>query len=234
MKKLTSLSIFFPFFNDEKTVKKQIGEAYTYGKQVTDHLEVIAIHGGNSIDKTFEKILDQKKVYPQLKIINKPKNNEGYAVIKYGFYVATKDWVFYTDGDSQYHLDELKKLVTHQEKTHADVINGYKSERQDSLIRKILGSFYNNLLHVFYELPISDIDCDFRLIRKMYVKKIQLNSTSGAICLELILKLKKAGAKFSQIEVSHYARIYGKSSFFRLTSILRSLQENVLFFLDKM
>ena len=61
MKKLNSLSIFFPFYNDEGTVISQIENAYRIGSAVSDELEVIAIHGGSSKDKTFEKIQEAKK-----------------------------------------------------------------------------------------------------------------------------------------------------------------------------
>ena len=83
MKKLTNLSIFFPFLNDEKTVATAIDLAYSEGKKLTDDLEVIAINGGKSKDNTFLEIKKQKKKHPDLIIIDKTENCEGYAVIKY-------------------------------------------------------------------------------------------------------------------------------------------------------
>src|SRR5207248_636128 len=103
MKKLSSLTIFFPFLNDEGTVAKAISDAYFYGQHVAQKLEVIAIHGGRSHDKTLSEIKKQKKIHSDLIVIDKTENNEGYAVIKHGFAKASKDWVFYTDGDLQYH-----------------------------------------------------------------------------------------------------------------------------------
>ncbi len=136
MKKLKSLSIFFPFLNDEQTVKTAINLAYSIGKKLTDDLEVIAINGGKSKDKTFAEIKKQKKNHPDLIIIDKSDNSEGYAVIKYGFTKASKDWIFYTDGDLQYDVRDLKKLVDKQIKTNADVVNGFKDKRSDNFWRK--------------------------------------------------------------------------------------------------
>ena len=70
MKKLKSLTIFFPFYNDEGTVARQIHLAYTVGKRAAHDLEVIAIHGGPSTDKTRQKIFEMQRIYPDLKIIN--------------------------------------------------------------------------------------------------------------------------------------------------------------------
>lgn len=212
-KNLSSLTIFFPFYNDEGTVVKQISEAFHYGGKITDDLEVIAIHGGLSLDNTLKKIREQKKKYPELIIIDKSNNKEGYAVIKHGFKKASKEWIFYTDGDRQYHLSDLEKLVKKQFETNADIVNGYKVFRQDSFIRFFLGDVYRILAQLLFRLPIADVDCDFRLIRRNSLTKIKLESQDSSILPELIKKLQLAGAKFAQIPVNHYPRIWGKSNY---------------------
>lgn len=211
--KLDSLSIFFPFYNDEGTVLKQINDAYTYGNLVANKLEVIAIIGGKSKDATEDRIYEAKKIHPDLIIIDKKDNTEGYAVIKHGFKKASMEWVFYTDGDAQYHLDELPLLVKNHFETKADVINGYKLKRGDNFVRFILGDMYARLSRFIFELPVRDTDCDFRLIKNSYLKKIELVSTDSSILGELLKKLEFAEAKFSEIPVSHYQREYGSSNY---------------------
>jgi glycosyltransferase involved in cell wall biosynthesis len=214
IKKLSSLTIFFPFFNDEGTVCKLITDAYYYGQEVAQDLEVIAIHGGCSKDNTYREILRTKKIFPSLIILNKIKNKDGYAVIRHGFKKASKKWVFYTDGDAQYHLNkDLKRLVDAQNRYEADVVNGYKKKRHDDLVRIFLGKGYAWLCRLVFNLPIRDIDCDFRLIKKNYIQKISLVCRDSSILPELIKKLQFAGAKIKEIPVSHYPRIYGKSNY---------------------
>jgi len=224
MHKLNSLTIFFPFYNDEGTVLKMIEGAFKIGNQVTDDLEVIAIHGGNSKDKTWEKILEAKKKFPEIKIVDKTDNHEGYAVIKHGFYNSTKEWVFYTDGDGQYDLEDLKMLVSLQEKNKTDVVNGYKLNRGDGYIRLILGYVYAKFSSFIFELPIIDTDCDFRLIRNSILKEIDFKSKDSSILVELIKKLEILGATFSEVGVSHYPREYGSSNY----SPLQLLKEKLV------
>lgn len=211
--KLPSLTIFFPFYNDSGTVLKQIKDAYKFGEKVTNDLEVIAIHGGNSKDDTLNQIYKTKKLFPALLIIDKSDNNEGYAVIKHGFYKAKKDWAFYTDGDAQYHLEDLQNLVNKQIKTNSDVINGYKIKRNDNIIRSVMGTLYAKVSTMIFDLPIRDTDCDFRLIRKSFLDKISLESKDSSILAELIKKLELSGAKFTEIGVKHYKREYGESNY---------------------
>ncbi|MBI2045840.1 MAG: glycosyltransferase family 2 protein [Parcubacteria group bacterium] len=213
-KKLTSLSIFFPFYNDEGTVERQLTYAYAVGETLTDNLEVIALHGGNSKDWTFQKILEMKKKYPELKIVDKKDNTEGYAVIKYGFAACTKDWIFYTDGDAQYHLEEnLVLLAEKQTQTGVDVVNGYKKKRGDNFLRVFLGNGYAFLVHRLFQIPIRDVDCDFRLIRRSVLNRVSLEAKDSSILAELVKKLELVGARFVEIPVNHYKREYGTSNY---------------------
>ena len=214
MKKLPSLSIFFPFLNDEGTVERQIQTAFKSAKDFAYDVEVIAIHGGKSRDNTWKKLNEMKKKFPQLIILNHESNTEGYAVIKHGFKKASKEWIFYTDGDAQYHLEEdLSKLIEKQEKTGADIINGYKKIRRDDTIRIILGKLYSKFSRRLFGLPIRDTDCDFRLLRNSICKKISLESSDASILPELIVKLKAVEATFAEVAVRHYPREYGKSNY---------------------
>ncbi|CAN5137770.1 glycosyltransferase family 2 protein [soil metagenome] len=214
MKKLSSLTIFFPFLNDEGTVERQIQIAYSHGRQCAEDIEVIAIHGGASKDKTKQKLSEMQCRFPELIIIDKESNTEGYAVIKYGFEKATKEWIFYTDGDAQYHLEEdLSNLIETQQKTNADIVNGYKKIRQDDPIRIVLGKWYSRISRRLFNLPIRDTDCDFRLLRKSCCNKISLHSTDSSILPELIVKLNQVKAKFAEVAVLHYPREYGKSNY---------------------
>jgi putative flippase GtrA len=184
------------------------------GKKVANKLEVIAIHGGKSRDNTFRKIKKMKTKFPSLKIIDKTDNWEGYAVIKYGLRAAKNDWVFYTDGDAQYHIEEdLPVLVEACFEHDAEVINGFKVNRADGMVRKILGSGYEYFSKLLFDIPIRDTDCDFRLIKRSFVSRLELMATDASVLPEMIKKLEFLGAKFSEVPVSHYDREYGKSNY---------------------
>lgn len=221
MKKLKSLTIFFPFFNDEGTVETQIVAAFNTAPIIALDFEVIALHGGDSHDNTYQEIIRMKRKYPQLRVLDIRNNTEGYAVIKHGFTASKKEWVFYTDGDAQYHLEpDLRRLVEKQRSTGVDVVNGYKKNRRDNALRVFFGKLYSHLAQKIFSLPIRDVDCDFRLIRGSCLKEIILTSTHSSILPELIIKLKKAGARFAEIPVQHFPRVYGTSNY-TLTSLIK-------------
>ncbi len=221
--KLSSLTIFFPFYNDAGTVAQSISDAYAYGDKLTDDLEVIALAGGASKDDTWEQLEQAQKDHPGLRIVDKRDNWEGYAVIKYGFAATTRDWIFYTDGDAQYHLDDLPRLVDTQLTTGVDVVNGYKTRRGDHIVRRVLGDGYRKMTRLIFNLPIHDLDCDFRLIRRSALNKCIFHSHDSSILLELVKELQRTGAVFKEIPVSHYRRTYGKSNYHALDLVREKL-----------
>lgn len=212
-RKLPSLTIFFPFYNDAGTVQQAISEACTWGSAVADKLEIIAIHGGPSRDNTFEEIKKAKRQVPDLVVLDKSDNREGYAVIKHGFKHAKNEWIFYTDGDLQYSLVDLPKLVKVQQRTNADVVNGYKLRRGDGLIRTFLGNGYMLFTKLLFRPPVRDVTCDFRLIRTKAIRPITIRSNNASILIEVLTKMRRNGTVFAETAVTHRPRVYGTSSY---------------------
>lgn len=232
MKKLTSLSIFFPCLNDGRTLPNLVEKAYRVGEMVAENVDVTIIENGSS-EMTRNVLERLEKKYSKLRVISYPKPLGYGGALREGFAHATGDWVFYTDGDGQYDPMELTKLIE-KLSDRIDVVNGYKRDRKDAMYRNVLGSVYNQLLQRLYHPPIRDVDCDFRLIRRAKLSHIVLKTSSGLTCLELLLKLQKVGARFAEVGVSHFPRLGGRSEFFRFSVLMRTAFEHLQFaFLQK-
>lgn len=226
--KIKSLSIFFPAYNDSKSIPRLINTANLVAKDITNDYEILVINDGSKDDT--KNILEKlQKRYKKLKVIHHSKNLGYGAALYSGFKYSNKEWIFYTDGDGQYDPKELLLLLKNRN-SDIDVVNGYKLRRSDNFVRKILGHLYNFFLHLFYPIPISDIDCDFRLIRRSKIKNIKLNSSGGSVCLELILRLQENGSRFAEVGVHHYKREHGHSEIFNLKNILKMFFENFTFY----
>jgi glycosyltransferase involved in cell wall biosynthesis len=216
-----SISVFFPAYNDAHSIGKLVEEALEVLPALTDAYEVIVVNDG-SVDETRNVLAELKSKHAAVRVVEH-ETNKGYGgALQSGFRAAGNDLVFYTDGDGQYDVRELAKLFPLLTE-NVDVVNGYKLERTDKMNRKIIGGFYNRLAHFLFALPVRDVDCDFRLIRRAILGKINLHSTSGSICVELVYKLQKAGAKFVETGVNHYARQHGKSQFFTVRRVSKTL-----------
>jgi glycosyltransferase involved in cell wall biosynthesis len=146
--------------------------------------------------------------------------NRGYgAALRSGFAAATKEFVFYTDGDGQYDPRDLPRLLELMG-PQTGLVNGYKMERHDPAHRVWIGGAYNFFARLLFQIRIRDIDCDYRLIRRKLLDEIVLTSTSGTICVELVRKLERTGCGVEEAGVRHYERRHGRSQFFRIRPLL--------------
>jgi len=215
-----SITVFLPAFNDEKSIAALVTSALETLATLTDDFEVLVINDGSS-DSTrgvLEKLAVQ---FPNVNVIHHERNRGYGAALRSGFSHATKELIFYTDGDGQYDVRELAVLYPLMTGT-VSVVNGYKIKRSDSRFRVVIGATYNWLARVIFKLPIRDVDCDFRLIRRQAVQQLDLVSSSGVICVELVRKLASAGCRFAEAPVHHYSRKHGRSQFFTFSRVAKT------------
>jgi glycosyltransferase involved in cell wall biosynthesis len=217
-----AISAFFPCFNDEATIERMVDVAFATLERVgVDDCEVIVVNDGSTDGsaKVLEALGERE---PRLRVVTH-EHNRGYGgALLSGFEAAKKQWVFYTDGDGQFDPAELEQLVQHASDA-VDVVQGYKIRRADGPLRSVIGRVYHRFVSFFFGLHIRDTDCDFRLIRRAKLDEVELVHTTGVICVELVRKLQDAGARFTEVGVHHYRRVFGKSEFFRLGAIVRTL-----------
>ena len=215
------LSIFFPAYNDAATIASLALVAHMAARQITDDYEVIVVDDG-SPDHTGELLDEMAGHFAWLKVVHH-ESNRGYGgALRTGFAAATKELVFYTDGDAQYDPREMARLYA-AFGPDVDFVNGYKITRHDPLHRVIIGRAYHWFVKLSFGLRLRDVDCDFRLMRRSVFEKVKLTRSSGVICVELMKKVQDCGFRIAQVPVHHFHRSYGKSQFFNFPRVARTL-----------
>jgi len=219
MSKYPSITACFPAYNDGGTIASVVLEAIITLRQVTDEFEIIVGNDGSE-DYTAEVLNELASRYPELKVVHHPKNLGYGGNLRSIFALATKDLVFYTDGDAQYDVRELKLLVPAM-RPGIDIVNGYKISRNDPIHRIIIGRLYHHAMRLMFGFTIRDVDCDFRLIRRHCFEAVTLESPDGTLPLEMVKKFTDAGFVFAEVPVHHYHRVYGQSQFFNWRRLIR-------------
>lgn len=215
-----SISVFFPAYNDEASIAGLVYEALALLPTLTDDFEVIVVNDG-STDGTARVLDELARADSHVRVVHHEVNRGYGAALRTGFASAAKELVFYTDGDGQYDVRELL-LLRPLLAEGVDIVNGYKVQRADGWQRKALGAAYNGLAHLLFSIPIRDVDCDFRLLRRRAVERVELVSSSGSICVELVHKLGRSGCVFAEVPVRHRPRAHGRSQFFTLRRVGRT------------
>src|SRR5476651_908215 len=162
--KPAGLSVFFPAYNDSGTIASMVIRTVKAASELTADFEIIVVDDG-SADSTAEIADELARTYPQVRAVHHPKNRDYGAALRTGFHSATKEFIFYTDGDAQYDPAELAVLWPKMT-AGVDLVNGYKISRSDPFHRIVIGRVYHHIVSLLFGLKLRDVDCDFRLMRR--------------------------------------------------------------------
>ena len=220
------LSVFFPAYNDSGTIASMVIRTVKTAAELTRDFEIVVVDDG-SADSTAEIADELARTYPQVRAVHHPTNRDYGAALQTGFRTATKELIFYTDGDAQYDPTELSVLWTRMT-PDCDVVNGYKISRADPLHRIIIGRVYHYIVSTLFGLKLRDVDCDFRLMRRRIFETINLEKTSGIICVEMMKKIQDAGFRIVEVPVHHFHRTHGQSQFFNYRRLFRVARDLML------
>jgi glycosyltransferase involved in cell wall biosynthesis len=230
MKKVSELSIFFPFWNEEQNIESVVKKTIPVAQKVADKWEIIMVDDGSS-DKTLEIAQKLQSQDPRLIAVSHERNRGYGAALKTGFEKARYNLIVFNDGDGQFDFSEVTKFLAKIE--DADIVIGVRKKRHDNPFRHILMNLLKIWDFVFFGFRFRDIDCGFKLFRREAVEKIiPLRSEGAMITTEILAKAKKAGLKIVEVEVTHYPRIYGDQSGGNLRVILRAIKESLIIWKD--
>jgi len=217
-----SISAFFPVLNEEGTVKKLTEDLRDVLASNFKEHEIIIVNDG-STDRT-AAIADElcRENNGSVRVIHH-KKSMGYGnALKAGFDAARYELVFFTDGDYQFDMNDLNRVIPFIKNN--DIVVGYRQDRKDSRHRIWLSRGYNMLIRLLFGLKLKDIDSSFKLFRRSALEHITIESAGYFIDTELMVKAKKKGLRIKEIGVSHLPRTFGESKV-RMTHIFTTLHE---------
>lgn len=216
------ISAFFPAHNEELNIETLTRKTIRILSEICDDYEVIIVNDGSK-DKTKEIANALSKENPKIKVINHEINRGYGGAVKSGLYGAKLDWVFFTDGDGQFDVEEINKLVKYI--NEADLIVGYRIKRADSFMRKLNAFAWGILVRLLFHFKVRDIDCAFKLFKKEIIQRTKPEAEGAMISTELLEKATKLGYKIKEVGVNHYPRTSGKSSGADIKVIIRAFIE---------
>lgn len=217
------ISFFFPACNEEDTVEELARRADKVLRELTSDYEVIIVDDG-STDRTPEIADRLAAENRRIRVIRHPQNRGYGSALRSGFAAARLDLIFYTDGDLQFDVSELSKLIPLIE--GADIVSAYKQRRMDGMQRRVVSWVYNTSLRLFFGLDVRDVNCGFKLYRREVFDRITLNSTRGLIDAEILLKARRAGFSIAQVAVTHFRRRAGGSRY-RVREIVMTITQMI-------
>jgi glycosyltransferase involved in cell wall biosynthesis len=220
--RLPGLSVFLPSHNEEPNVERVVRGFLAELPHLAENYEVIVVDDG-SVDKT-GAIADRLASEDlHVKVVHHPKNRGyGGAVIS-GIRAATQPYVLLADGDGQFDPKEVEALAAFV--PEYDVVAGKRIRRADPLMRRINGKAWTTLVRIVLGIPITDIDCGFKLFKRELLEGMELRANGAMISTELMARLAGRGAKIKEVGVHHLPRMAGEQSGANFKVIMRAFRE---------
>ena len=218
------ISAVLPAYNEGLNIGRSVDSIIKYfnsHKNIVEW-EVIVVNDGSIDDtpKIVEEILDKE---PRVKLVNNLVN-KGYGKTLYnGIGNASHEWVFITDSDLQFYIDDLDKLIPFVNRY--SFLQGIRSNRKDPYSRILLGKIYKFIIHVIFNPPVSDPECSFKLFKRKLIEDTDAICSGPMVPLELVLNAKNNNAIFYEADVRHRERRFGETNALTLKSFLKIIRD---------
>jgi glycosyltransferase involved in cell wall biosynthesis len=220
------LTFFFPAYNEEENVQRTVELALAeIGPLVEGSLEVLIVDDGSS-DRTPELADALAAADPRVRVHHQP--NRGYGgALKAGFANGRGELICFSDGDLQFDLKEMARLLDRlaDPGKPVDGVIGYRIKRRDPFHRIFIAKTYNAIVSVAFGLRVRDIDCAMKLFRREVFDGLRLDADGPFLSAELLIKLRARGARLAQVGVNHYPRAAGTNTGASFTKILRTFRD---------
>ena len=220
------LTFFFPAYNEEENVAETVRRALDeIGPLVQGSVEVLVVDDG-STDRTPELADALAASDPRVRVHH--QENRGYGgALRAGFAEARGELIGFSDGDLQFDLSEMSRLLAHLEDPSrpVDAVIGYRIKRRDPPHRIFIAKTYNAIVSVLFRLRVRDIDCAMKLFRREAFDGLPLTTDSPFLSAELLIKLRARGERMAQVGVNHYPRAAGANTGASFRKILRTFRD---------
>jgi glycosyltransferase involved in cell wall biosynthesis len=216
------LSIVLPAFNEQANITDALERASAVAERLCDEHEIIVVDDG-STDRTPGIVAERSADDPRIRLVRHERNLGYGEALRSGFEAAKLDFLFFTDADNQFDLNELERLLSLIDRV--DVVAGYRIDRQDPFLRRFFAKGWNVLVRALFYVPVRDIDCAFKLFRRSVFDRIDLESIGAMVNTELMVKLARSGASVVEVGVTHHPRKAGRPSGANPRVIARAFRE---------
>lgn len=225
---MSSLSVVLPAYNEEENVESAVRHVSDVAQTLDREYEIILVNDGSS-DRTGEIGRELEERVPYFRLVEHYPNRGYGGALKAGFEAATKDLIAFYPADAQFDFGEIERLLEAVEEENADVVCGYRFDRQDNAVRKLNAFGWNMVVRLFFGYLCRDIDCGFKLFRREILERVNIMSEGAMIDTEFLAGAKARGYRIAEVPLTHLPREAGEATGANLAVIVKAFQDLVRF-----
>jgi glycosyltransferase involved in cell wall biosynthesis len=222
--RLPELSYFFPAHNEAENLRGLVDEALATLPGLADTFEIVIVDDG-SRDETPAIADELAGANPRVRVVHHATNLGYGAAIRSGFAAARHANIAFTDGDRQFRIADLGRLIERLESGGVDAVVGYRIRRADPLARTLYARLYRLANRIFFGLRVRDVDCACKLFTRSSLEGVNVESGGAFLSAELLVKFRARGRRLAEVGVPHYPRTAGSPTGAKPSVVLRAVRE---------
>jgi glycosyltransferase involved in cell wall biosynthesis len=221
---MVSVSVVLPAYNEEKNVERAVEHVSGVAGTLDWDYEIILVNDGSS-DRTGDIARQLKDRIPRFRLVEHHPNRGYGGALKAGFKAATKDLIAFYPADAQFDFREIERLLEPVEQEGADIVCGYRFDRQDTFVRKLNALGWNVVVRLFFGYLCRDIDCGFKLFRREILDRVSIVSDGAMIDTEFLAGAKARGFRIVEVPLTHLPREGGEATGANLAVIAKAFRD---------
>jgi len=222
--RLAELSYFFPAHNEEANLRGLVEEALETLPDLAETFEIVIVDDGSKDDTP--RIADElAAVHPEVRVVHHSTNFGYGAAVRSGFAAARLGVLAFTDGDRQFKVVDLGRLIERFQAGGADAVVGFRIKRADPLVRTVYARLYRLANRIFFGLAVRDVDCACKLFSRGSLEGVNVESGGAFFSAELLIKLRARGRRLAEVGVPHYPRTAGSPTGGKPEVVLRAVRD---------
>tara|TARA_B100000242_G_C42939746_1_gene435794 strand:+ start:63 stop:791 length:729 start_codon:yes stop_codon:yes gene_type:complete len=229
--KRKKLSVIFPIYNEETTIKKTLIEWKNELNKLSINYEIIIAEDG-STDGTRKILIKLLKKYKNKFKSNIRNKKRGYAdAIRSSVKIAKGKYILSVDSDGQCDPKDFRKFWNKRNfLNYNEIVIGHRFKRSDTTQRLIMSKFFLLLHRLLFFSDVKDPSCPYIFCESKFFKKINpflKFMVEGfwwgftAICI-------KKNIKIHQIKINHRKRLSGYTNVFHFNRIPTIAFRNII------
>jgi glycosyltransferase involved in cell wall biosynthesis len=218
-----NVSLFFPVYNDETTVRTVATQGIALLGGYAANFEIIIVDDG-SPDRSGEIADELAREHPDvIRVIHHEKNRGYGAALKTGVEACRYEWICMVDGDNEYAVADLKKML--ELRAYYRLIIAFRYRKLYSTSRIFISFAYNLVLRHLFRTPFRDISTGIRTIHRSVLNEVNLTSNSPFIGAELAIKTMLCGYPVGELGIQTFPRSFGRGSSTSMKNILLTVRD---------